>query len=571
MAKTPEANKKTKSRTNKAIFNKRYLNMVNVYNNGWKSSHQDIKKYTAPLRGKFDLQPNDGKMIDHQTLLDDHAYKANRITSSGLNTGTTNKARRWFELDTDEELLEIDGVRHWLDDVEKRMYSVLAQSNMYQVFQSCYDEFANFGQGCYIILQDHENVIRGRSYTIGSYVLGVDSKGRKNAFGREFWMTVEQLVEEFGYENCSSQVQACWDNDDLEKYIRVRNIIEENDDRIPGFEDFSNMPYRSVYWEASEGSDGKGTDGGFLAKRGYKKFRVIAPSWEVVSTEQIYGYGLGWYALGNTKQLQKTVKDKLIAQEKLHNPPMQKDSSVTHTNLFPGGVSTTDSNVPNSGLRPAYQINPNLESFLATINDLKSAIDDTYFVPLFLMLMGDNRQNVTATEIAAREQEKMMMLGPVLSRMDEEMHTPTLEIVFDDMKEMGLIPPPPPELEGRDVKIKYVSILAQAQRALGIASIERVLGVAGMAEQIVPGSSIVLDMEQVIRETADMEGTPASIVKDKARVQAEKEAAIQAQQMAQQAEMANSAADTAQKMSSADMEGDNALTRVAQGVAETAQ
>jgi DNA-binding IscR family transcriptional regulator len=44
-----------------------------------------------------------------------------------------------------------------------------------------------------------------------------------------------------------------------------------------------------------------------------------------------------------------------------------------------------------------------------------------YYADLFLMLANDDRSNVTATEIAERHEEKLLMLGPVLERLHNEM------------------------------------------------------------------------------------------------------------------------------------------------------
>jgi hypothetical protein len=374
-------------------------------------------------------------------------------------------------------------------------------------------------------------------------------------------MTVGQLVGEFGYDNVSTNVQNKWDNNDLDNWVNVRHLIEPNDDRIESFEDYQNMPYKSLYWEQSN------DDEKFLSKRGLRTFRVIAPRWELVKSDQTYGYAPGWYALGNVKQLQKTVKDKLIAQEKLHNPPMSADASVEHTNLLPGGVTRTSATTPNSGVRPAYQINPNLESFLQMENHLKDAIDKDFFVNVFLMLIGDQRSGVTATEIAERKQEKVLMLGPILHRLDEEMLSPTLEIVFDIMYNNGLIEEPPAQIAGENLKVKYISILAQAQRAVGVEQVERVIGFIGTYAQVAPQMLDVINFDEVARGVAELEGIPQKMVNDKATVEAIQEQKAQQQQMAMAAEMANSAADTTKKLADSPMDEENALNSLSNTLA----
>ena len=203
--------------------------------------------------------------------------------------------------------------------------------------------------------------------------------------------------------------------------------------------DFKNMPWRSVYWiKGDQGSEK------FLDLRGYKRFPVIAPRWSVPTTDIVYGYGPGWDALGDVKELQKAKYDKLLARQKIYDPPMQSDAHVEgYANLLPGGVTKTSANVPNVGLRPAYQINPNLEAFIEGENQTKQSIDRHFFTDLFTQFASIDRGQMTAREVAAREQERIMLMGPILNQLDEEMLSKVIELVFDIMLDNNLLPEPP--------------------------------------------------------------------------------------------------------------------------------
>jgi len=542
------------------------LEALRQENQAFIPAYKDLSKYIAPKRGRFDESRSAiGQMIDHKTILDGHATRACEILASGLSSGMTNKSQEWFKpVMEDPELSARPHVRRWLDQVQKILLSVCEGSNIYGVFYSIYKELGIFGTGCYIINEDFDEVIRARSFTAGEYYLGADDKGRINTFARKFWMQVGQVVETFGLESCSMRVKADYQNNQVDRWVLICHLIEPNDDRFPGFVDVKNMAYRSCYWESGEGTDQ------FLAIRGYRRFPVVAPRWETTTTDQVYGYGPGWNLLGDVKQLQKTVLDKLLAQEKLHNPPMQADGSVEGSvNLLPGGISRTSATTPNAGLKPAYQIDPRLDSFIELINGLKDAIDRYYFVNLFLMLMNVDKTNMTATEVAERQQEKVMMMGPILHKLDEEMLTPTLEIIFDICQENGLIPEPPPEIQGMKVKIQYISILAQAQRAIGVSAIQRTLGLASeiVAATANPAAMEVIDLDEVIREVADLEGMPAKLLKDPQALAAERQQRAQMQQAAAATEMANSAADTTKKLADSKMGQGSALDGIMQGVA----
>ena len=86
----------------------------------------------------------------------------------------------------------------------------------------------------------------------------------------------------------------------------------------------------------------------------------------------------------------------------------------------------------------------------------------------------------TATEIAERHEEKMLMLGPVLERLNAEMNDRLIAMTFDRMVQVGMLPPVPQELQGIDLNVEFVSILAQAQRAVATNAVDRFTQNLGM-------------------------------------------------------------------------------------------
>lgn len=532
----------------------------------WQPGLMILSTYIDQTRGIFNNDRSKiGKMIDHKVLLDSHATGSKRITASGLQTGMTDPARPWFKLTMDNFILDnVEGVREWLDEVTRRMLAVMNKSNIYKTFQNCYDELTEFGTGCFLILEDFDDVIRGRSFTCGEYFLRTDEKGRVNGFAREFEMTVGNLVKEFGLESVSQVVRSFWDQNQIDVPIKVRHLIEANDTKIPGMEDFKNMPFRSIYWESGQGENN------LLAHRGYKRFPVIAPRWDAITTDMIYGYGPSWHAIGDIKELQMVQKDMLIAQEKMHNPPKVEDGSIVgHSNTLPGGVTKSSSSVPNSGVRAAYQIDPRLDAFMANIETLHNKIDKAMFSDLFLMISSmPVNSGTTAFEIATRKQEQMMMLGPILHNLNDEMHSPVVDLIFDIMADNGLFPPPPQGIEGQEIKVQYISILAQAQRAMGVQDIERTLGYVAQAMQIDPSARYAFDVQESVRQVTELNGAPAKLIVSKQQVDQMIQAETEQKNKAIAMQAGVQAADSASKLAKSPGAGSGSvLDNLSQAVA----
>lgn len=549
--------------TKKAEFDKRFENMKTKASN-YVASWKDLSKYLNPTRGLFDESKEQrGKMIDHKVILDSHATQSIRKSASGLNSGMTSKNRPWFRLMVSDNLVNsIPAVRRWLDQVQEMMYEILRGSNIYGAFQNIYEELLTFGTGCFILLEDFDTVIRTRSFTVGEYFLAVDKTGRVNAFARSFEMTVGQMVSTFGYDSCPPAVQADWDSNMVDRTHRVRHLIEPNDNPAGMMPQFTTFPFRSVYWVQGDNQGGK-----FLDVRGYKRFPVVAPRWGVPTTDIIYGYGPGWDGLGDVKELQKTKYDKLMAQAKIHNPPVQADANVDgHPNLMPGGVTRTSANVPNAGVTPTYQVNPNLQSFIEAITECKKGIDKHFFTDLFTMISAIDYGQVTAMEIAEKNNEKIQLMGPVLDQLDEEMLSKVIALVWGIMEDNGFMPPPPPEVEGREIKVQYISILAQMQRAIGTQKIEKVVGFVGELSKVIPTVADNIDWDETVRMYVDFEGAPERMMQDPSVVEQIRQGRAQQEQAQQALATAELGSKTAKNLAGAKLDENTVLDTVKQAV-----
>lgn len=511
--------------------------------NLWYPAWRDLAKFINPTRGFFyETRPNVGYEIDHRTIVDSTAEEAISTLASGMVSGLTSPSRPWFRLAVpDPTLMEVGNVKYWLDDVQNRMLDIFAKSNVYGGLSTIYEEVATFGTACGFLEEDYNDVIRMRVYTIGEYYLGTGPDGRVNAFYRRFWMNVGQLVKEFGIENCTMQVQTMFRNNQPDTWVRVNFLIEENDERIIQYKDYRNMAYRTVYWE-----DGAMMDS-YLRIGGYEEMPVLTPRWATTTTADAYGRSPGWKMLGDVKMLQRLQKNKLIALDKVTNPPVQVDASVQgEANMLPGGITRFSSQLPNAGVKPAYQVNPDLQAIEAVIERTQAAIKRKSFSDLFLMMIDSERSGtpITATEVMERQSEKLTVLGPVLERLESELLNPLIDRTFGIMLRNGLIPPPPREIEGMEIKVQYVSVLAQAQKMTGTTAIQQVVNFVGSAAQVNPNILDNVDFDVAAQEYGDMLGVPAKIMASPEAVAAirKQKAEAQAKQQQQQDAMVASEA-----------------------------
>jgi hypothetical protein len=449
----------------------------------WVPHWTELSRHLQPRLGRFFVNDRNRGEKRHNAIYDSSGTRALRILAAGMMAGMTSPARPWFRLTTaDPQLALSENVRQWLSDVTKLMLDVYQRSNTYRAFQGIYEELGCFGTAASIVLPNFQRVQHHFPSTIGEYAIATDYEGTVNTFYREFQMQVGPIVGQFGLSNCTRTVQSLYARGSLDTWLTVYHAIEPRTDRDPKARDSKNMPFASWYFEAGANPDQ------YLSESGFKSFRVLAPRWHAVGGD-IYGYSPGMEALGDIKQLQHEQLRKAQAIDYQTKPPIGLPVSAKgrEVDLVPGGISYFDQATPTAGVRSMFDVRLDLSALLQDIGDVRGRINSAFYADLFLMLsqMPDN-SNMTATEVAERHEEKLTVLGPVLERLHDEMLDPLVHLTFSDLLEAGALPPPPPEMQGQPLHVEFVSMLAQAQRAIGTASMDRFVSNLGTVAQFKP-------------------------------------------------------------------------------------
>lgn len=500
-----------------------------LYENKW----LDIEDYICPGTTAFYEDSSKDVDAEDDAILNSVPSVAHRVLTSGMQAGLTSPSRPWFRLDVpDTGLAEYPPVQAWLKKVQDIMYLIYTKSNFYDSTQSLYGQLGGPGTGAMSMFPDFNHVIRCRTYSAGSYWISNDSSGRVNTFAREWQMTTSQMVEEFGYKKVSAAVRNAYDQGDYFMKWKVMQLIEPNRRVEKGAYDWRGKPFTAYWWEES------GNSIEFLRIGGHEIFPVLCPRWQTADNK-VYARSPSWTALPDCKMLMKLEESINLGFDRIVDPPIIAPSSAEgKIDTLPGGISYYDEQQGTKGLRSLYEnMNPPIQTLEAKVAKIENQIKTVFFNDLFLMISTMDRSGITAREIAAKEGEKLIMLGPVIERTKSEMLDPCIDLTFDIALKAGLIPPPPEELEGVPLQVDYISILAQAQKMIGLSAMNELVSNIGSLISIGKAEVIdKLDADQYIDETARMLGiAPGIIVSDDIVAQIRQG---RAQQAAQQQAMA---------------------------------
>ena len=528
----------------KRAYHHRRLEALKAMRTPWEDVWREIDQLLVP--GYVRLNPaehhHDKGVRRRLDVVDNRGQIAHRVFRSGMQSGMTSKARPWNRLSThDMEMREIPAVSSFLDVTTTRMREVMNKSNIYDAFHMKYGALGSVGTAVSYMSPDPRYIVRNNYLIAGHYWIATNHLGFVDTLYHIIPMNAQQIVGKFNQpgDNVPRIVREAYDKGDRDKVFMVYHAMEPRTHRDPSQVTKKHMPFLSNYWMLEDDDKDR-----LMRESGSKINRVIGSRWDTVGDDP-YGYSLGMDVLPDVKQLQHEQKRKLEILDKTTRPPMTAPSNMKgkRHSLLPGSITYSDEVHQRGGYRPAIDLTSyNMGALLEDIRYLHANIDETFYTDLFMAVSNmPGVQPRNEFEIAERKEERLLQLGPALDRLQAEELQPTIGIVYHYMKEADILPPMPEEMEEQEgeLTVEYTSIMAQAQRAVGVNSIERLAAYIGNWAATKPEALDKFDVDQSIDEYADRIGTPTSVVVPDEEVKKIRDG--RAEEMKQEKEMAAAA------------------------------
>lgn len=542
----------------------------------WWVHWRELADYLLPRRYKWLITPNQmarGSPIN-QHILDSTGTLAARNLAAGMMMGCSDPTKRWFRYKFNRiDSTQTSPVSLWLAAVEYIIGLILAESNFYDALAIFYLDLVVFGTAVMLIYEDYDNVIRCYNPCAGEYYLDNDGQYRPTVFAREFTNTVSQAADEFGVDNLSPSTARLWaeGGTSLTRELVVAHCVEPNNDGRE-FGVSSSFPFRECYWEWGGSASPQGGSSyapGLLRSRGYHESPAIACRWDLVSNDA-YGRSSGMDALPDVKQLQLETKRLSQGIDKMVNPPMIADVQLKNqpASTLPGGITYVQGILSQSrtGFAPVYMVNPQVNEMMQQIGQVQGRVKDTFYNNLFQVISQyETRSNVTATEVDARRAEAMLMLGPVLERLNHEAFAPIHNRIFGIASRAGILPPAPAEMRGQHLNVEFTSMIELAQNANQASGIERLLNMVGAIAGIDPAAADNVDIDFALDKVSYLLNNDPKLIRSPdqlAAIRSQRAQEQQAQRVAAQADTAQKLAGGAKTLAETPMTGGSLLTRL---------
>lgn len=483
--------------------------------------------------------PTGGKRPKMRQLIDSHPIHAFRTVEAGMYSGLSSPNRPWIEFKfVDTDLNNSQVAREWLDAFQAVIYALFDASNFYQVARQNYGSMARFGPAAGIMTEHPIEVAPCMGLGIGTYWLGLNDAFSVDTLVRTCPMTVDQVVKKFvgrpggnyDWSAVSTAVKNKWDASNYGHIVQCKQLIE------PGTAE----SWDSTIWDCND--DRK--EAVLEAKR-YSEQPFWAPRWITRDGDAPnYGRGVGHDCLADLRELAMQARSKRELTDLLRKPPTA--GPARDIDLRPGAHTYIADMSQVQAAKVMYEVQPMaLQAVREDIKDLKQAIDRGSYADLFMAITnmpGIQPRNVE--ELLKRDQEKMSQIGPVIEMVNDDMLPIAVNRMIGIARRGNLIPPAPEELQGKALKVEFVSVLAMALKMLGLSTTERVVGFVGSLGSIF-GPQVLdkINPDAIVDDYAERANMPAKAIRDDATVKKMRDARVQEQQMAQMAQMAQPAKD----------------------------
>ena len=535
-------------------FKKKKNQMDNDFNQ-IKSDLQELSSHFSPRNSRFLVNDVNKPIKKSKKIIDSITLTAVRNFASGMQSGATSAATRWFKYQMkNKELNDIQSVKIWCNQEEELIRRILASSNFYQSMLGIYKHLGVYGFGALSMEPDFQTVVNFKLLPIGSYRYSKDHRGNINTVCRNFKESAENIVEKYGYENCPDNVKEAYDNQNATLF-ELCYFVEPNKEYNPKSPLSKHKKFISATFVA--GSDK------FLKLSGFDRFPFAAFEAEV-NGEDVYPSNCpGIEALPDAKQLMTQVKEYSKGLKKLVSPLYKGPASMfKNTGLVdaPGQIIPEDDN--GRGISTVYEVPPDVLKLKQNNDELKQTIKEHFYNDLFAVILNTAERGRTATEVNEIKEEKMVLLSPLLDQVHKGLRA-VLDWVFFETVETGIMPE---QIQAEEMETEFVSALALAQKVKNISSMERFTTfVTNLAQVCDPTLVKKINADKVVDEYAEIANVNPELVKSTDEVNKYREQLQQQQQQAQQMQQIKDGTEMIKNMGGIDSIGGDLATRLGVG------
>jgi len=516
------------------------------------STLEVIKKFFVPFRGEFfddDMTESSIEWRNMRQVYDTTGISACDRLAANVQSALTNPSLKWFKFRfRDEKLNKNHSARVWLEECEDIVYQELTDSNFNVECSEFYLDLTSFGTA--VISEEAESELEWEGINFSAIPM-VDCYFEEDSgdgilrFYRKYEWTPAQVCDKF--DNVPEWISINKEKAAREKIKVVLCVYSRPENKkadINSVLEPNARPYGYKYIIEKDGSR-LGEIGG------YYDMPAFIARWRKVSGSK-WGYSPAHIALSDALTLNQITEDTLEALGKVIDPAILTTSRglMSDLDLRRSGVTV---------VKDVNDVVPFESKARFDVGELKTerlqaAIRSAFYVD---QLELKESPAMTATEVNARADMVLKLMGPTSGRIQTDFLDPCLSRTFKILLRAGQFSEVPEVVLNSDAEmdIEYTGPMPRAQRDDLIQAIDRWAGTLMQQAEINPQVLDIPDWDAIARETGALAGVPTRLTRDQKVIDEERAQKQQQQQQQMALENAKTGGEAAQAIGGAQAMG----------------
>ncbi len=484
----------------------------------WESWWDTLRHYVLPERQHSESGYETAEAPSAHHLSDTTAVEACQKLASGHMSYMTPSNELWFKWSSPVPDAG-DEAESWYNRCSEIANRELAQSNFYTELHECFLDRVGLGTGCLYCGSTRSGKLLFRHIPCGEFVCAENDEGCMDTYMREFTFTPHQAASRFGAKALGTRGRALLENsrNPHEGSLRFLHVVRPRSKRVRGRDNARNMPFESIYYSLD--------DQQIVQESGYREMPYMVT--------RFLRWGQGPYGLAPARLVYPDIRQAqflnrildMLGEVAAFPRILELANQAGEVDLRAGGRTLINPESASLGFPREWATQGRYDVGMDRLRQKQESIRRAFFVPM-LELWSEQKQQMTASEIYARENERVMLFSPSFTLFASDFR-PLMERVFALLFRMGCFPQPPASVLRPDRRgdpgielpqIVYQGRVAQVMRRLqseGITrTLQRLQGMAGMNADLVDH----IDLDRTFRLAARLDGVPEEILRPEAGV-----------------------------------------------------
>ena len=495
-------------------------NAMRAARSPWESWWERLRQYVLPTRQQpgDEYLPAEEHSSGRRSLADTTAVEACQKLAGAHMSYITPGNELWFKW-TSPDPAAGDEAQSWYNTCSEIANRELSLSNFYTELHECFLDRVGLGTGSMFCGTTRGGRLLFRHVPCGQFVCAENDEGKLDTYMREFSFSPHQAETRFGLAALGPRARSLCEKaaDRHSPCLRFLHAVRPRPQRNRSRNTARDMAWQSIYYSLDDSCT--------VEEGGYREMPYMVTRF-LKWGESPYGLAPARLVYPDIEQAQflNRILD-MLGEVAAFPRILELANQVGEVDLRAGGRTLINPESASLGYPREWATQGRYDVGMDRLRQKQDSINRAFFIPM-LELWSERKQLLTAAEVYARENERVMQFSPSFTLFASDFR-PLMERVFAQLFRLGRFPKPPVSVLQTDRRgeatiaephVVYQGRIAMVIRRLQSEGIERTLSRLQAMAGLEPNLADHVDLDATFRLAARLDGVPEQMLRPEYRV-----------------------------------------------------